>query len=138
MRNINPDLWGKYYWKMLEYTCLAYPDEPQEEDKKNVKVFLEGLSNILPCEKCRSHYKVNLLKYPLSDEVMSKKNNLLLWLFTVHNSVNQSLGKREITQKEFFGQMDGNLRMGRNKIMTIVILIILIVILIVMVKMWGT
>lgn len=135
MRNINPEIWGKYYWKVLEYTCLSYPENPSNEDKENMKLFLSSFAQVLPCEKCRNHYKINLMKYPLNDAVMSDRHNLLLWLLLIHNSVNISLGKREMSEKEFMARMDSNMNKDDYKIITIILLIILVIILIICVRM---
>ena len=45
-------------------------------------------------------YKKNLEKFPLTSEVLSSKQNLIKWLFKIHNNINKMNGKPEITFSE--------------------------------------
>jgi hypothetical protein len=140
LQNIDPKKWGKYYWKMLEYICFSYPDNPSQEDKQNIIIFFNSLSNVLPCQKCRNHFKLNLQKYPLDvNTVLNNKHNLLTWLLTIHNEVNISLGKKVITFDEMINNINNpNLTTLSNfydiRLFIIILLIILILILILYVR----
>ena len=59
---------------------------------KAYNTFFLNLGNVLPCDKCTKHYKEHLIKYPLSENLNSRKE-LVLWLINIHNEVNKSLGK---------------------------------------------
>jgi len=93
MQNINPKLWGPHGWKFLHYITLAYPDQPKEQDKKNIVDFFQNISKVLPCEKCRINFNNNLIKYPLNENIVQSRDNLVNWLIDVHNEVNIETGK---------------------------------------------
>jgi hypothetical protein len=122
--NINPSLWGKHIWKSLEYICLSYPSNPSPSDAQNIKTFIISLSDVLPCSSCRNHFKQNLSYYPLSDNVLSGKLQLLEWLNKTHNMVNKHLGKPYVS----LNQMLANIANSDNKsYITQIILIVFIV-----------
>ena len=90
---MKPDIWGPGAWTLLHAITLEYPEQPSLLDKNNIRTFFESLSNVLPCEKCRIHFKNNLTVYPLTDTILSSKNQLVKWLIDIHNKVNESNGK---------------------------------------------
>ena len=95
-----PNAWGPYGWNFLHYVTLGYPKNPDNDDKKNYKLFFESLKNILPCPKCAKHYEENLKVLPLTDEILDDKEKLIKWLIDVHNRVNVSTGKPEMEYTE--------------------------------------
>jgi len=110
--NINPDLWGPHCWKFLNYLATSYPEKPTQDIKNNVKNFINSLKNVIPCEKCREHFQLNLKNYPLDDNILNNKNNLIEWLIKVHNEVNTRTGKKIFTRSDF----DDKYLMKNNKI----------------------
>ena len=103
MININPVLWGHHLWKFMHYLTLSYPDNPSENDKFKYKNFFTIIGDYLPCEKCRVNYKEETLtnKHPLTNDALSSRDNLVYWLYSLHNIVNNSLNKKEFTVKNF-------------------------------------
>jgi hypothetical protein len=97
MEGIDNAVWGPVFWTMCHYITLTYPNSPSEEEKEHVKQFFELLQYLLPCPYCRHHYKQNLTKNPLTDDILSIKLKLVLWFIDIHNYVNRQLGKNEIT-----------------------------------------
>lgn len=91
-----PNTWGPYGWNFLHFVTLGYPINPNNEDKKNYKLFFESLRNILPCPKCAKHYEENLKVLPLTDDILDDKEKFIKWLIDVHNRVNVSTGKPEM------------------------------------------
>jgi hypothetical protein len=81
---------------------LSLPTKLNYEQKNIYKNFFTSLQDILPCEGCREHYKQNLIKYPLTDEVLSKKENMIKWLLNVHNNVRRDAKKIPISINQFF------------------------------------
>lgn len=97
---MDPKIWGPYLWFTLHTITLSYPDNPSYEIKRQFNDFFVGLQNVIPCPKCREHYKNHILNYPISSALDSKQH-LVTWLFNLHNIVNKSLGKKEIKFEEF-------------------------------------
>lgn len=100
--NLNPKVWGPHTWFFLDSVVLSLPNKLNYEQKNIYKNFFTSLQNILPCEACREHYKENLKKYPLTDEILSKKENMIKWLLNVHNNVRRDAKKIPISIKQYF------------------------------------
>lgn len=97
--NINPDYWGPSLWTAIHYIALSYPIKPTPFHKENFRQFFVILKDIIPCEKCREHYKANLKKNSLHQSLESKQS-LFNWTVDVHNVVNKIHNKKTISYKE--------------------------------------
>lgn len=129
LKNISPEKWGPYFWQAMHYLTVAYPDNPTENDKNNVRNFFESVKNILPCERCRSHFLMHLKKYPLSDNVLMSKYNLVNWLLNIHNEVNIMNGKSTWTYNDIIKKYDTIEQQDFHvEIATILLLILIIII----------
>lgn len=93
-------IWGPYFWFTLHTITLAYPDNPTYHDKRRYNDFFVSVQYILPCPKCREHYKQHLDNFPISIS-LDNKESLVLWLFNLHNQVNISL-KKPVMEYEAF------------------------------------
>jgi hypothetical protein len=100
--NLNPQVWGPHGWFFIDSIVLSLPNKLTYEQKNIYKNFFTSLQDILPCEGCREHYKQNLIKYPLTEEVLSKKENMIKWLLNVHNNVRRNAKKIPISINQFF------------------------------------
>jgi hypothetical protein len=90
---MNPDIWGKHAWIFLHSVTFNYPDNPSEEHKEAIYDMLMSLRYILPCLTCQLNFRNHIKKHPLSDKVLSCKENLVKWMIDVHNIVNEQNGK---------------------------------------------
>lgn len=97
---MDPKIWGPYFWFTLHTITLSYPDKPSYENKRQFNDFFVGLQNVIPCPKCREHYKTHLTNNPISSALDSKEH-LVVWLFNLHNTVNESLGKNKMAFEDF-------------------------------------
>jgi hypothetical protein len=129
MNNINPKLWGPHLWIGLHYITVSYPDNPSSQEKENMKQFFNSLGNVLPCNRCRQNYAQHLNKYPLTDNVLSSKRNLVDWLRSIHNEINIMNGKKPWTLQEVMDRYTGEQK--KSNIIEIALIIILAIILIV-------
>lgn len=91
--DINPSYWGKYFWKTMHYVTFAYPDNPTNDDKQKIIIFITAIANVLPCVACRDHFNQLLKEFPLNDFVLQNKKNLILWLHLMHNIINKQIDK---------------------------------------------
>jgi len=96
---MNPEVWGPPAWTFLHSVTLAYPDNPTDIDKTNYENFFNALQPILPCAKCSKNYLRHLQEDPISNH-LDRKKSLVNWLINVHNKVNKSNNKRELTYNE--------------------------------------
>jgi hypothetical protein len=93
MTNLGPESWGPHAWKFIHIVALAYPVKPTLEDKQNYKRFYTTIGDIIPCAHCREHYKENLVKNPITDDILMSRKKLLNWTIDIHNEVNKLTGK---------------------------------------------
>ena len=99
--DLSPEIWGSNGWLFLDSICLSYPLNPTDEIRENYKSFFNLLPEMLPCDKCRNHLKHYITKYPLNDNILKSKDNLILWILNAHNNVNKINGKNMITLEQF-------------------------------------
>ena len=100
INNISPEEWGPPAWRFLHYITFSYPDNPTNIDKQNMLSFFSSLGLILPCEKCRMNFSKHTSLYPLNNEALNSRFDLVNWLINVHNEVNKMNGKRIYTYDE--------------------------------------
>lgn len=104
MIGMSPDVWGPFFWTTMHIVSLGYNPKPTEHEQQAAIKFYESLAYTIPCPVCREHYSHLLEKMPISQAVGSR-DELVLWVFTVHNSVNNQLGKPEITFDKYIQTM---------------------------------
>ena len=93
-------IWGPYFWFTLHTITLGYSDNPTYQDKRRYNDFFSSVQYILPCEKCREHYRTHLNNFPISIS-LDNKESLVQWLFNLHNQVNISLNKDAMSYESF-------------------------------------
>jgi hypothetical protein len=126
--NIDPNRWGKHLWRFGHYLTLAYPDNPTDEDKQNIKDFFTLLQKVLPCEKCRLNYSKHLIQTPLSDDILNNRDMLIVWFFTLHNKVNALNNKPLMTKQEFIDDYINNKKESSQKHILLILLIVIIIV----------
>lgn len=129
---MKPDIWGPGAWALLHAITLEYPEKPTIIDKNNIKTFFETLGNVLPCEKCRVHFQKNISIYPLTDNILSSKNQLVRWLIDIHNKVNEMNGKPileyDVALKQILEPYECNIYSWYITTLFLVIIVIFIII----------
>jgi hypothetical protein len=91
--HLGPSIWGPHLWKALHMISFGYPNEPNEEQKKNYRTFFENFYQVLPCSICSNNYKNNLKELPITNDTMKNQQNLVKWVIDIHNIVNKELEK---------------------------------------------
>lgn len=94
---MNPEIWGPHAWMFLHTITLNYPENPSYQDKQTHRLFFESLQDVIPCPKCKQHYKQNLIDYPIQ---LNSKKELISWLINIHNQVNLKNNKRKYSYEE--------------------------------------
>jgi Erv1 / Alr family len=101
---MGPGVWGPIFWTMLHITTLGYPDTPTNNEKEAAVAFFESLKTTLPCPICKQHYADTLQQFPVQQAVGSKQD-LIRWLFVIHNEVNKQLQKPQVSWDAFIQTM---------------------------------
>ncbi len=135
---MDPKIWGPSAWLFMHYITLSYPNKPSDDDKHNMKQFFTYTGKVLPCMKCRNNFKNHLNKYPLNDDALSSRENMVNWLIDIHNEVNACTGKPSINHKtaiERFTNINKDNGQTTFLIMSIIIIVIIAIPLFFM-KIW--
>ena len=89
---VNIEYWNSY-WKCLHFLSFIYPDEPSDNNKKEIKKLLSKMkADGISCPQCRQHF-INYLQKLNIDEIVKSKDSLFNFFVDLHNSVNKKLGK---------------------------------------------
>ncbi len=101
---MSPAVWGPIFWATMHIVSLGFPLEPTDADRAGAIAFYNSLATTIPCPICKTHYKVFLEKTPVESAVATR-DELIHWVFNLHNDVNAQLGKRRISFQEYVRHM---------------------------------
>lgn len=126
--------WGPNGWNFIMACAFAYPTKPSDSDRSGMRLFLESLSNVLPCRKCRVHY-VNNLK-TLEGSALESRQALLMWINTIRNKINVDEGKPVVSYAEMIrecitgSKVSARFRLKRQTIISCLIMVALLFIIV--------
>lgn len=89
--------WGHFLWAFIHTICIV----DHMSELQTIKLKLENLVNIIPCEKCKLDYsnEINSYEFKMLD-LTSDSLILFKWSVEFHNKVNTKLGKELIQLEE--------------------------------------
>lgn len=93
---MKPKLWGNQFWFTIHTIALTYPENPSSDEKESALQFMISLKDLLPCEKCKLHYKKNINLQKLKKAIESQES-LFKYTVDLHNMVNTMNGEKELT-----------------------------------------
>jgi hypothetical protein len=76
-----------------------YPEVATYKEKVLAIKYFKEVEKLLPCVKCRVHYRQYLKASPIEYHV-DTRNELVRWLIDLHNKVNAQTGKRILSYEE--------------------------------------
>lgn len=88
---MDPLIWGPKFWALL-HIILVKPEASQLVYKR----FFTYLQYLLPCGKCRKHYRHHIRNLPFPENQSQNAK----WLIKIHNLVNKSLNKPQMRIKD--------------------------------------
>ena len=83
---------GRSSWQLLHRLAASFDKAPTLARRAEVAAFFQGLSVLYPCPECAAHFRELLLAHPIEEHTRDNRA-LSLWLCSVHNKVNEKLGK---------------------------------------------
>ena len=90
--NINPEMWGPYFWQTFHFTAFGYPENPNGMDKYVYKIFFMYFMKILPCDKCYISSQ-KIIDTNLLEKALESRESLIRWSYNFHDKVNKKLNK---------------------------------------------
>lgn len=83
---------GRASWTYFHTLLARFPDEPTAEQSEKLKQFIELYAELYPCGECSYHFVKTLKRYPPQ---VSSRTAAALWGCSIHNIVNEYLGKEK-------------------------------------------
>lgn len=96
----NPEVWGPNYWFFIHTIGFTYPELPTDGEKKRYYNFIVSIPYFIPHKAVSNKFSDLLDDYPVSS-YLSSRDSLLKWIHFIHNKVNESIGKEEVSYLEF-------------------------------------
>lgn len=101
--HIPAEVWGPQYWFVFHTLCYAYPEKPNRVSKKKMYDFVQNIPFIIPNIPISDYFTKLLDKYPVTSYLDSRVD-LIKWFHFIHNEINRSLGKQELSYEESIRQ----------------------------------
>lgn len=98
---MNPEIWGPHYWFVIHSIAFNYPNNPNALQKKDHYKFIQSLPEFIPDKKSSKNFAELLKLYSVVPYLDSRKD-FVKWTHFIHNRVNESLGKDEISIADFY------------------------------------
>ena len=96
---------GRNTWTILHSIAASFPNNPTEEDKKQITNLMYSLAHLFPCKICGGH----LLKMLNKEGVKANsREELVNYICKIHNIVNKVLGKPIFDCKRAFDFWGGD------------------------------
>jgi hypothetical protein len=90
-------IWGPSLWELLHSVAFGYNLTPVTSMKKKQYIlFFSSIEHLIPCYKCKTHYKYYLNSNSILHAVNSY-NGIIKWVNNLHNTVNAKIGKKKQT-----------------------------------------
>ena len=101
--NVSPLCWGPETWKSLHLIAHAYPESPNDDEKQAARQFAQALGRLLPCGKCREHYRGNFEHF--GQHLEDSRESFETYFRNLHNAVNRDNGKPVYTNDMYEAQI---------------------------------
>ena len=136
---MKPDIWGKHFWYTIHFIALDYPENPNNEDKRDFQMFFENLHKVIPCYKCSINYVKHLKERPLENRDLENNEKLFRWTVDIHNIVNKNLNKKQMSYEDAWKvyQNFGDVKKNTTWLLILVFLLLFIIIFMITVYFWN-
>jgi len=95
----DPTIWGPHYWFFLHTIAESYPEHPNEVTKRKYYDLIQNMPIFIPISEIGNKFSHLLDKYPITPYLCSKES-FVRWMHFIHNKINVSLAKQEISLPE--------------------------------------
>jgi hypothetical protein len=87
----------------MHIISLGYPETPTEVEQEAASSFYRSLAVLIPCPRCREHYAQLIRQTPVA---ANSQRELVEWVWTIHNQVNEQLGRSPVSFEAFLEHME--------------------------------
>jgi len=129
--NINPKLWGPYFWETIHFVAYGYPEKPNKTDKRIYAIFYKNMMRVLPCDKCANSAQELFTKIKI-ENFLGCRDDLIKWTHLFHTSVNNKLERDSPSLEEFKYNFTNREEKGFKKYLNYGILIAIIILIVVL------
>lgn len=84
-----PSLWGKYIWALLHTISTFWT----KYSNKHIIYLIKNTGDILPCLKCKKHYKEVISNYEKQLDNLDNLNSSINLLISIHQQVDNNKNK---------------------------------------------
>ena len=95
-KELDASIWGPHYWFFLHTISLTYPKYPDSATKRKYYDFIMNLPLFIPNNSYSKKMSFFLNEYPVTP-YLDKRDSFIYWVYFMHNKINNSLGKEEIS-----------------------------------------
>jgi len=99
MSYLEPSVWGPHYWFFLFSIANNYPNKANETIKKKYYDLISNFPLFIPHDKIGNEFSNMLDKYPVTP-YLDGKDSFIKWVHFIHNTINNKIGKEEISLTE--------------------------------------
>jgi hypothetical protein len=96
---LEPKIWGPHYWFVLFSIALSYPTHANNVVKKKYYDFIQNFPLFIPHREIGNDFMQLIDTYPVTP-YLDNRDSFLRWVHFIHNRVNITLGKEEISLKK--------------------------------------
>ena len=96
---LEPKVWGPHYWFVLFSIALSYPTHANNVVKKKYYDFIQNFPLFIPHREIGNDFMQLIDTYPVTP-YLDNRDSFLRWVHFIHNRVNITLGKEEISLKK--------------------------------------
>jgi len=126
---VKPSDWGPPLWYRLHMLTFGYPEVATPKDKALAIKYFTEVEKLLPCMKCRVHYRENLEANPIQYNV-DTRDELVRWLIDLHNKVNAQTGKRILSYDEVISLYGTEPKKSNLSIVAMVLVLVLVILIV--------
>lgn len=98
---LNPDVWGKWYWGFLHTISINYPNYPNAVTKKMYYELINNFPLFIPCQNISNDFSKLIVSYPVSP-YLDNRDSFIRWIHFIHNKINEKMEKPVIPLNEFY------------------------------------
>lgn len=94
------EFFGPSLWKSMHSIAFNYgtdPFHPTPDEQKAAIDFFGSLVYLIPCAKCRGHYKKYISEHPIDAD---SRDSLSKWVYDLHSDVNRRRHVKNISYEE--------------------------------------